>query len=405
MSIGSRVGGNLAERAALVRSPAGFLAGEATGALGDLGTFIPAVVALVQVVGMDPAAILVFAGLMNVCSGLAFGIPIAVQPMKAIAALAIAGTLSAGQMAGAGLAVGLAVLLLSGFGLVGWVQRVVPKAVVGALQLTVGFRLALAAVRMMLFESGAGRLHPATGPNGLVVAGVAFILMIVLFRRTQWLGLALTGLGLGLACLARPSLLATPQVEMWQPNWSLDASAAVSGVWKGGLAQLPLTLLNSVLAVSALAATLFPQRSECARPRKVAVSVGLMNLIACPFGGMPMCHGSGGLAGQHRFGARSGLSMVMLGTGKLLVGLLLGGAALAWMQAFPRPVLGVFLLLAGVELGRASGCTTNWRIPVAAAAMTALYYAGGGLALGFVAGWGLYALLPAEAQPPEGAKE
>lgn len=67
-----------------------FVLSEAAGGLGDLGTFVPIVVGMVQLVGLDAATVLVFAGLMNILSGLVFGIPIAVQPMKAICALAIA---------------------------------------------------------------------------------------------------------------------------------------------------------------------------------------------------------------------------------------------------------------------------------------------------------------------------
>src|SRR5690606_38237622 len=105
--------------------------------------------------------------------------------------------------------------------------------------------------------------------------------------------------------------------------------------------QIPLTTLNSVIAVCALSADLFPARA--ATPRKVAISVGLMNLSACPFGGMPMCHGAGGLAGQYRFGARTNGSILFLGTVKMLLAVLLGGTLMALCQAFPASVLGVLL--------------------------------------------------------------
>ncbi|NJO54669.1 MAG: hypothetical protein HC829_07365, partial [Bacteroidales bacterium] len=95
---------------------------------------------------------------------------------------------------------------------------------------------------------------------------------------------------------------------------------AASGT--GTIPQVPLTLLNSVVAVCALSVDLFPHRP--ANPRLVAVSVALMNLVCCPLGAMPMCHGTGGLAGQHRFGARTGGSVVMLGATKMLLAVLVG---------------------------------------------------------------------------------
>jgi hypothetical protein len=75
-----------------------------------------------------------------------------------------------------------------------------------------------------------------------------------------------------------------------------------AGVLKAGLAQLPLTSLNSCIAVTQLAQQLFPQRLQKDgwrwRPGPVAVSVGLMNLVGCWWGAFPCCHGSGGLAAQ-----------------------------------------------------------------------------------------------------------
>jgi MFS superfamily sulfate permease-like transporter len=109
-----------------------------------------------------------------------------------------------------------------------------------------------------------------------------------------------------------------------------------------------MTVLNSVIAVCVLTADLFPKRP--AAPRKMAISVALMNLVCCPLGGMPMCHGAGGLAAQYRFGARTAGSMVMLGSAKIALAVLFGGSLLLWMTEYPGSVLGVLLLFSGLEL-------------------------------------------------------
>jgi MFS superfamily sulfate permease-like transporter len=163
--------------------------------------------------------------------------------------------------------------------------------------------------------------------------------------------------------------------------------AALEGIWRGGLPQVPLTLLNSVFAVAALAAQLYPQHAERITPTRMALSVGIMNMIVCPLGGMPLCHGSGGLAGQHKLGARSGVSVVMLGAAKLTLGLLFGGMALAWMRAFPQPVLGLFLLLAGWSLAEASRVWTTRAGIWVSLTMVGAYYGSGLLLLAFGAGW------------------
>ena len=65
---------------------------------------------------------------------------------------------------------------------------------------------------------------------------------------------------------------------------------------------------------------------------------------------MPNCHGAGGLAGQHRFGARHGTSVVVLGTFKMLLAVFFGASALTLLDALPVAVLGVMLVIAGLEL-------------------------------------------------------
>lgn len=61
-------------------------------------------------------------------------------------------------------------------------------------------------------------------------------------------------------------------------------------------------------------------------------------------------HGSGGLAGQYRFGARSGLSVVMLGAAKLLLGILFGSSLLGLLEVFPNSMLAVMMFISGVEV-------------------------------------------------------
>ncbi len=379
----AKAGDTTGQRAGAAR----FLASEALGSLGDLGTFIPIVVGLTQVAGLDPGSILVFAGLAHIVTGLVFRIPLPVQPMKAIAALAIAGALTGPQVAVAGLTAGGAVLVMGALGLTRRLSRVVPTAAVRAVQAAVAAKLALTGLRMAFLRPGEWTLRPALGADGLVLAAAALGAAVLLRKRPLWMALALVAGGLATALAAHPGLLGQVHLTVWRPEWSLPGQSAVAGVWLGGLPQLPLTMLNSVLAVSLLSGQFFPERKAAAGTGRMAVSVGLMNLLACPFGGMPMCHGSGGLAAQYSFGARTGVSMIMLGSAKLLVGLFLGGFALAWLQAFPAAVLGVFLIVAGAALGRASRCWETRPTLVVAIVTLAVYFGTRFLVLGFAAGW------------------
>jgi MFS superfamily sulfate permease-like transporter len=160
---------------------------------------------------------------------------------------------------------------------------------------------------------------------------------------------------------------------------------------KAALPQIPLTTLNSVIAVCALSADLFPGRK--AEPRRVSISVGLMNVVAAWFGAMPMCHGAGGLAGQYRFGARTNGSILFLGSVKLLVAVLFGSSLMALCQVFPAGVLGVMLAVSGLELALVTRDQTS-RVDAYTMLLTAGVCLGlNNIALGFIVGivlsWGM----------------
>ncbi len=358
---------------------------EASGSLGDLGTFIPLVVSLVHVSHMDAGSILLFAGLYNILTGFLFNQPIPVQPMKAIAAVAIAEALSPGEIAAAGLAAGAVVFLFGLTGFVETIERLIPRAIVRGIQLGVGLKLL---VRGLAMITGDSTLY-IDNWTVAVLAG-ATVLLAARWRRFP-AALVLFAAGLGLMFLARPAILdeltfgwkglalVLPTVEEWQ-----------TGLFRGAIPQLPLTLLNSVVAVCALSADLYPGRGIGTRP--MAISVGLMNLGGCWFGAMPMCHGAGGLAGQHRFGARTGGSVFMLGLAKVGVAILLGSSAAVVLAAYPKAILGTLLGFAGIELALPVR-TCRGRDEFFLAALTAGGILGVNTLVGFLLGLGAALLI------------
>ena len=100
-----------------------------------------------------------------------------------------------------------------------------------------------------------------------------------------------------------------------------------------GFAQIPLTATNAVIATSALVSDYWPGRRV--RAKYLSVNIGIMNLISPFFGGIPMCHGAGGLAGKHFFGARSGGTNIIEGTTQIVLGLFFAAGIAAVFTAFP----------------------------------------------------------------------
>jgi MFS superfamily sulfate permease-like transporter len=360
---------------------------EIAGSLGDMGTFLPLLLGMSARNGLDFGTALFFSGLFNLATGLTFSIPMAVQPMKAIAAVALTQGLSLPEIVAAGAAVSALVLLLGLTGLIDWVNRVVPRSVVRGLQLALGLSLLMKGLQMI---AGTGTL---LGPDGWLTGGAAALVVLALFSsRRVPSALVLFAAGLALAVWKVPSVARSLELGFSLPQWAPPSwGAFVSSFPKAALPQIPLTTLNSVVAVCALSADLFPDRP--ASPRKVAVSVGLMNLVGAWFGAMPMCHGAGGLAGQYRFGARTNGSILFLGAVKMAIAVLFGASLMTLCRAFPASVLGAMLGFSGIELALVTRDQTDRTSSFVMLATAGACLGLGDIALGFGVGLALALLL------------
>ncbi|HOI17741.1 MAG TPA: putative sulfate/molybdate transporter, partial [Geobacteraceae bacterium] len=158
-------------------------------------------------------------------------------------------------------------------------------------------------------------------------------------------------------------------------------------VWQSlmlaGFAQIPLTITNATIATSCLISAYWPERHVS--PRRLSLSQGLMNLAAPFFGGMPMCHGAGGLAGQYYFGARTGGTNIMEGLIELSLGLFLASSVTGLFGAFPKAVTGAMLLLVGFELLKFAR-DVQGRKDILSLATTVAVSLASNMAFGFLAG-------------------
>jgi predicted benzoate:H+ symporter BenE len=316
---------------------------EFAGAFGDLGTLIPFVVGYVTLSKLDPLGILVAFGLFKIFVGLYFRTPIPVQPMKAIGGMAIAhaGTITPGMIWGSGIFTGLFWLLMGVTGAITWIEKVTTKPVVRGIMLGLGLSFILEGLGMM-------KAQPA-----MAIGGIAITLLLLNNQRLPAM-LALLGYGIVFALIQKPDLIQElshlsvrfrlPELTFGQITWK----ELLSGFVLLGLPQAPLTLGNAIIATVAENNNHFPERKVTAKT--ISIDHGVMNLISAAIGGVPMCHGAGGMAGHLRFGARTGGALVILGVIVLLTGLFLSDSVALLFQVFPRPILGVILFFAGVEL-------------------------------------------------------
>ncbi len=316
---------------------------EWAGAFGDLGTLVPFVVAYITIVKMDPAGILFSFGLAKIVMGLIYKTPVPVQPMKAIGAAAIAqaGTITPGMVYASGLVTGLIWLILGVTNLAGVVSKLAAKPVVRGIVLGLGLLFVTQGLNMMLTSPWIGGL-----------AAVATLFLLTWSKVPAMFVLLL--LGAVVASIQQPGLLkdiAGAGVSFHLPAFALGSlkwSDVAAGALFLAIPQVPLTLGNAIIATTAENNEVFPNRKTT--EQKLATSTGIMNLISPVIGGVPLCHGAGGMAGHIKFGARTGGALIILGSLILILALFFADSATLLFQLFPQAILGVILFFAGVEL-------------------------------------------------------
>jgi len=314
---------------------------EWAGAFGDVGTLIPFVVAYITIVKVEPLGLLFMFGVALMASGFYYRTPLPIQPMKAIGAAAVAGGISPAALFASGLTTGLFWLLAGATGAIRPISRLATKPVVRGIMLGLGLSFMVAGINRM-----------KTAP---VLAGIALVVTYLLLTNPRIPAMfMLLIIGVVSAVIMDPQLmseLAKIHVGFKLPVFSLSAMTwndLVAGTLLLTLPQIPLTFGNAVIAIVAKNNELFPDRKVT--EKKIAISQGIMNLVAPIFGGVPMCHGAGGMAGHVRFGAKTGGALVILGSLLVLIALFFSDSVAIFFKIFPNAILGVILFFAGSEL-------------------------------------------------------
>lgn len=315
---------------------------EWSGAFGDIGTDLPLIVGMILAAHLDAASVLSVYGTMQITTGLIYQRPMPVQPLKAVATIVITQKIAGPTILGAGIAIAAVMLFLTLSGGLSWLGRSIPKAVVRGIQLGLGMSLSFLALKDYLGKDGM---------NGYVLGFAAFILVLLLLGNKRFpaaLPVIFLGIIYAFAFKIHPGELSTgfgfhlPHLQV--PN----VQNIISGFFLLALPQIPLSLGNSILATYQVNKDLFPDKPLTMR--KIGGTYSLMNFISPLFGGIPVCHGSGGMMGHYTFGARTGGSILIYGGMYVFLGLFLSEGFNKVIQIFPMPILGVILFIEALAL-------------------------------------------------------
>ncbi len=340
---------------------------EMAGSLGDLGTLLPIAMAMILVNGMNPVGMFFSIGLFFIVSGLYFGVTVPVQPMKVIGAYAVATALTPSQILASSLLMGVFLLFIGLTGAIESIKKYTPHSVIRGVQLSTGALLISGGIKFIIGTSKFQALQHAAEPYltiqfigpiqvGIIIGLIASMVTFLLLDNKKFpagLVVVMGGLITGLALGARLDLssgsmgLNIPEIFPFPFPEKVDFTFALLVLV---LPQLPMTVGNAVLAYTDLSREYFKEKSLKVSNRKVCISMGLANFLSFCLGGMPLCHGAGGLAAHYRFGARTAGSNLIIGSLFLLLAIVLGNDLVRFFNLLPISILGVLLIFAGAQL-------------------------------------------------------
>lgn len=315
---------------------------ELAGAFGDIGTDLPLIAGMILINNLSPSSTLIMFGLMQIMSGCIYGIPIAVQPLKAMAAIMLAQKLDINLLYGAGLSVGIIMLFLSITGLLDKLARIITRPIVRGIQLGLGLTLVSLSMTKYLVSEGI---------PGYILAGISFFIVILLLDNKKYPpALIVILIGLIYAIIFHfHTKYFNPGFGIQLPNINQPTLHSILiGFILLGLPQIPLSIGNSILATKQIIIDYFPEKNISAK--KIGITYSLMNLINPFLSGIPTCHGAGGITGHYAFGARTGGSLMIYGSFYLITGIFFSKGFNNLVQIFPLPTLGIILFFEGIFL-------------------------------------------------------
>jgi SulP family sulfate permease len=340
---------------------------ELAGSLGDLGTLLPIAIAMILINGIHPLGLFFSIGVFYIVSGIYFGVTVPVQPMKVIGAYAIATAMEPQQILASGLLMGVFLLIAGATGAIDLIRKATPPSVIRGVQLSTGALLIAGGVKFIIgvsrFQESRQAVEPyltlqSVGPVPIslllgAAAGLITLLLLDNRRFPAALIVVFGGILAGLALGARAGLdiasfgLHLPDLLPYGLPGRADFSFALLVLV---LPQLPMSIGNAALAYTDLSRQYFKERSQKVTNRRACISMAMANFLSFLLGGMPLCHGAGGLAAHYRFGARTAGSNLMIGGLFAVLALLLGNDIVKVLNLLPMAVLGVLLVFSGAQL-------------------------------------------------------
>lgn len=323
---------------------------ECSGAFGDIGLLLPMVFAFCIFNGFSAGRIFLLWGIAYIATGYYYKVPVAIQPLKAIAVLAIAGGYLPGQLASTAFFYGVIFIILSLSGILKLIQPIFTLSIVRGVQVGIGLILLDKSVSMVI-EKGFFLTWDTISPflNIGVLLLTAAVLWFFQHRKMFPVTIIIIFGSILVSFLAGITITGDtlpngPLLTFNVPDWGFFLSALVLLI----IPQIPLTIGNAVYAASDMCHHLWKNQAKRVSPSKLGFSIGILNVFIGLFGGFPICHGSSGMAAHHQFGGRTGGTTMIIGV--LLVLVAVFTPLSRFIFFIPIPILGALLFITGLKM-------------------------------------------------------
>ena len=330
---------------------------EFAGSLGDLGTMLPLAIGMIVLNKLYATNVFILVGFFYIASGIYFKVTTPVQPMKVIGAYAIAVGLTPTQIVASSLWMGIFVLGLGTTGLIQVIGKYTPKSTVRGVQLGVGVVLMVKGLKLMIMPDPNLAVQTLGPVSMSIILGAVGLILTLFLLDNKKLPAALVIIILGIAL----GILIGKPLRAEAFNWSIHFPKLIPYGWPSlndflwvlpvlVLPQIPMTIGNAIISNTDVMHEYFGERAYRATYRSVSNSQGLAGVVSFFLGGIPMCHGAGGLAAHYRFGARTAGANLIIGGIFVSLALIFGENMVAILNLFPFSLLGVLLVFAGLQL-------------------------------------------------------
>jgi len=321
-----------------------FVISEWSGAIGDLGLMLPLAFAMVIYNGYPPQRLFFLWGITYFVTGWYFRVPVAVQPLKAMAVIAIASGYSIPQLASSAFFYGVLLILLVSSGVIRWLEKWFSAALVRGIQLGIGLILLQKAISLILNNPFyLGSEIKSFWFNIIMMIVILAFLGVFQFWQKKPVAIIIISVSILISLFTGVESFQSMREGAVVQTALPDLGFLAPGFLFLIIPQLPLTLGNAVFAANETCSLFWKDRSQRVNPNRLALSMGISNILIGLFGGFPICHGAGGMAAHAKFGGKTGGTTMIIGAILILISLI--KPLTEFLFLIPVPVFGAMLII------------------------------------------------------------